>query len=210
MCLDLKSNFFAWHVHFSPLQKDVSYLQQWLEAFVASFERLIDVQSLEPRRWVVTVILLINYKARSFPNISQSKMAFCRDTILPWDTIFVKYVMCKHNPCYNALCLFATASPAPPTLLFQISHTFSQAGGGQLRGALAPQGGPGAPQHPARAQCAAPLSFCRAQRQHPTPPAPHQVLHYCLQVRDPTCCVCASSSRLSTSYRVPKLTQQLS
>uniref|UniRef100_M4AIB3 Neurobeachin-like protein 2 n=1 Tax=Xiphophorus maculatus TaxID=8083 RepID=M4AIB3_XIPMA len=26
------------------------YLQQWLEAFVASFERLIDVQSLEPRR----------------------------------------------------------------------------------------------------------------------------------------------------------------
>uniref|UniRef100_A0A7N6BQ58 Neurobeachin-like protein 2 n=1 Tax=Anabas testudineus TaxID=64144 RepID=A0A7N6BQ58_ANATE len=31
-------------------QKDVSYLQQWLEAFVASFERLIDVQSLEPRR----------------------------------------------------------------------------------------------------------------------------------------------------------------
>lgn len=31
-------------------QKDVSYLQQWLEAFVSSFERLIDVQSLEPRR----------------------------------------------------------------------------------------------------------------------------------------------------------------
>uniref|UniRef100_A0A8C9XVM0 Neurobeachin-like protein 2 n=1 Tax=Sander lucioperca TaxID=283035 RepID=A0A8C9XVM0_SANLU len=29
---------------------DVGYLQQWLEAFVASFERLIDVQSLEPRR----------------------------------------------------------------------------------------------------------------------------------------------------------------
>uniref|UniRef100_A0A4W6DRB4 Neurobeachin-like protein 2 n=1 Tax=Lates calcarifer TaxID=8187 RepID=A0A4W6DRB4_LATCA len=31
-------------------KKDVGYLQQWLEAFVASFERLIDVQSLEPRR----------------------------------------------------------------------------------------------------------------------------------------------------------------
>uniref|UniRef100_A0A3Q1D217 Neurobeachin-like protein 2 n=1 Tax=Amphiprion ocellaris TaxID=80972 RepID=A0A3Q1D217_AMPOC len=31
-------------------EKDVSYLQQWLEVFVASFERLIDVQSLEPRR----------------------------------------------------------------------------------------------------------------------------------------------------------------
>lgn len=34
----------------SSLQKDVSYLQQWLEAFVASFERLIDVHSLEPRK----------------------------------------------------------------------------------------------------------------------------------------------------------------
>uniref|UniRef100_A0A665U7R1 Neurobeachin-like protein 2 n=1 Tax=Echeneis naucrates TaxID=173247 RepID=A0A665U7R1_ECHNA len=39
-----KNSFFP-----SFLQKDVSYLQQWLEAFVTSFERLIDVQSLEPR-----------------------------------------------------------------------------------------------------------------------------------------------------------------
>ncbi|KAM9783238.1 neurobeachin-like protein 2 [Neosynchiropus ocellatus] len=31
-------------------QKDAAYLQQWLEAFVSSFERLIDVQTLEPRR----------------------------------------------------------------------------------------------------------------------------------------------------------------
>ncbi|XP_076009798.1 neurobeachin-like protein 2 isoform X2 [Genypterus blacodes] len=31
-------------------KKDQAYLQQWLEAFVASFERLIDVHSLEPRR----------------------------------------------------------------------------------------------------------------------------------------------------------------
>ncbi|XP_078109197.1 neurobeachin-like protein 2 isoform X2 [Sander vitreus] len=31
-------------------KKNVGYLQQWLEAFVASFERLIDVQSLEPQR----------------------------------------------------------------------------------------------------------------------------------------------------------------
>ncbi|CAB1427709.1 unnamed protein product [Pleuronectes platessa] len=31
-------------------KKDVGHLQQWLEAFVASFERLIDVHSLEPRR----------------------------------------------------------------------------------------------------------------------------------------------------------------
>ncbi|CAL1611255.1 unnamed protein product [Knipowitschia caucasica] len=30
--------------------KDVTYLHQWLEVFVASFERLIDVASLEPRR----------------------------------------------------------------------------------------------------------------------------------------------------------------
>uniref|UniRef100_A0A3Q1F1J1 Neurobeachin-like protein 2 n=1 Tax=Acanthochromis polyacanthus TaxID=80966 RepID=A0A3Q1F1J1_9TELE len=41
---------FASHVFSLLLQKDVSYLQQWLEVFVASFERLIDVQSLEPRR----------------------------------------------------------------------------------------------------------------------------------------------------------------
>uniref|UniRef100_A0A3P8SL52 Neurobeachin-like protein 2 n=1 Tax=Amphiprion percula TaxID=161767 RepID=A0A3P8SL52_AMPPE len=40
----------ASHVFSLLLQKDVSYLQQWLEVFVASFERLIDVQSLEPRR----------------------------------------------------------------------------------------------------------------------------------------------------------------
>ncbi len=31
-------------------QKDVVYLQQWLEDFVASFEKVIDVQSTEPRR----------------------------------------------------------------------------------------------------------------------------------------------------------------
>ncbi|XP_048861735.1 neurobeachin-like protein 2 isoform X2 [Brienomyrus brachyistius] len=30
--------------------KDVRYLQQWLEAFVASFEKLIDIHTLEPRR----------------------------------------------------------------------------------------------------------------------------------------------------------------
>uniref|UniRef100_A0A673NCP6 Neurobeachin-like protein 2 n=1 Tax=Sinocyclocheilus rhinocerous TaxID=307959 RepID=A0A673NCP6_9TELE len=42
-------------------QKDVVYLQQWLEAFVASFEKAIDVQSTEPRRleeWSVDVPLL--------------------------------------------------------------------------------------------------------------------------------------------------------
>ncbi|XP_037640849.1 neurobeachin-like protein 2 isoform X2 [Sebastes umbrosus] len=36
-----------WMLYYT--KKDVSYLQQWLEAFVASFETLIDVQSLEPR-----------------------------------------------------------------------------------------------------------------------------------------------------------------
>ncbi|NXX85868.1 NBEL2 protein, partial [Urocolius indicus] len=34
----------------SPLQKDLSYLQQWLEAFVMNFEKIIAVPSLEPRR----------------------------------------------------------------------------------------------------------------------------------------------------------------
>ncbi|XP_029927816.1 neurobeachin-like protein 2 isoform X2 [Myripristis murdjan] len=37
-----------WMLYYS--KKDVGYLQQWLEAFVVSFEKLIDVQSLEPRR----------------------------------------------------------------------------------------------------------------------------------------------------------------
>ncbi|XP_034030839.1 neurobeachin-like protein 2 isoform X2 [Thalassophryne amazonica] len=37
-----------WMIYYT--KKDVGYLQQWLEAFVASFERLIDVQSLQPRR----------------------------------------------------------------------------------------------------------------------------------------------------------------
>jgi len=34
----------------SPLQKDLAYLQQWLEAFVMNFERIIALPSLEPRR----------------------------------------------------------------------------------------------------------------------------------------------------------------
>ncbi|XP_073782068.1 neurobeachin-like protein 2 isoform X4 [Danio rerio] len=41
--------------------KDVVYLQQWLEAFVASFEKVIDVHSIEPRRleeWSADVPLL--------------------------------------------------------------------------------------------------------------------------------------------------------
>ncbi|XP_069067022.1 neurobeachin-like protein 2 isoform X2 [Pleurodeles waltl] len=33
-----------------PCQKDLHYLQQWLEVFVASFEKVIAVHSLEPRR----------------------------------------------------------------------------------------------------------------------------------------------------------------
>ncbi|KAL2102018.1 hypothetical protein ACEWY4_003779 [Coilia grayii] len=37
-----------WMLYYT--KKDVAYLQQWLEAFVASFERIIDVRSLEPRR----------------------------------------------------------------------------------------------------------------------------------------------------------------
>ncbi|XP_019471754.1 LOW QUALITY PROTEIN: neurobeachin-like protein 2 [Meleagris gallopavo] len=34
----------------SPPQKDLAYLQQWLEAFVMNFEKVIAVPSLEPRR----------------------------------------------------------------------------------------------------------------------------------------------------------------
>lgn len=45
-----KGDFIASRALSFLLQKDVSYLQQWLEAFVTSFERLIDVQSLGPRR----------------------------------------------------------------------------------------------------------------------------------------------------------------
>ncbi|XP_007499793.2 neurobeachin-like protein 2 isoform X6 [Monodelphis domestica] len=33
-----------------PVEKDLSYLHQWLEAFVTSFEKVIAVHSLEPRR----------------------------------------------------------------------------------------------------------------------------------------------------------------
>ncbi|KAM3822734.1 neurobeachin-like protein 2 isoform 1-T1 [Vipera latastei] len=37
-----------WMLYFA--KKDLSYLQQWLEAFVANFEKIITVHSLEPRR----------------------------------------------------------------------------------------------------------------------------------------------------------------
>ncbi|XP_069051092.1 neurobeachin-like protein 2 [Lepisosteus oculatus] len=37
-----------WMLYFT--KKDVGYLQQWLETFVMSFEKIIDVQTLEPRR----------------------------------------------------------------------------------------------------------------------------------------------------------------
>ncbi|XP_061443028.1 LOW QUALITY PROTEIN: neurobeachin-like protein 2 [Rhineura floridana] len=37
-----------WMLYFA--KKDLAYLQQWLEAFVASFEKIIAVHSMEPRR----------------------------------------------------------------------------------------------------------------------------------------------------------------
>ncbi|XP_041104104.1 neurobeachin-like protein 2 isoform X1 [Polyodon spathula] len=37
-----------WMLYFN--KKDLVYLQQWLEAFVTSFEKIIDVNSLDPRR----------------------------------------------------------------------------------------------------------------------------------------------------------------
>ncbi|XP_056618979.1 LOW QUALITY PROTEIN: neurobeachin-like protein 2 [Triplophysa dalaica] len=48
-----------WMLYYT--KKDVGYLQQWLETFVASFEKVIDVQSTEPRRleeWSADVPLL--------------------------------------------------------------------------------------------------------------------------------------------------------
>ncbi|XP_039530585.1 neurobeachin-like protein 2 isoform X1 [Pimephales promelas] len=48
-----------WMLYYT--KKDVVYLQQWLEVFVASFEKIIDVQSTEPRRleeWSADVPLL--------------------------------------------------------------------------------------------------------------------------------------------------------
>lgn len=47
------------HYHCTPsvpnpvplnLQKDLGYLQQWLKAFVGTFEKSISLSSLEPRR----------------------------------------------------------------------------------------------------------------------------------------------------------------
>lgn len=84
------------------------------------------------------------------------------------------------TPFASCYCL---TSPFFPYLFTSSSSPILQAGGVQLRGALAPQGGPGVPQHPAMAQRTAPLRRRRARQQQPTPAASHQVLHYCLQVR---------------------------
>lgn len=96
-----KPELTLWPHMFFLSQKDVSYLQQWLEAFVASFERLIDVQSLEPRRWVA----LVSQKATRLPlfSVPQSKMNF--------EPFWHVYVMSKRSPYCNALRLSATASP---------------------------------------------------------------------------------------------------
>ncbi|XP_031760024.1 neurobeachin-like protein 2 isoform X1 [Xenopus tropicalis] len=39
-----------WEIALHPNKKDLNYLQQWLEAFVTNFEKIILVQTLEPRR----------------------------------------------------------------------------------------------------------------------------------------------------------------
>ncbi|XP_018427338.1 PREDICTED: LOW QUALITY PROTEIN: neurobeachin-like protein 2 [Nanorana parkeri] len=39
-----------WSALQRPNQKDLNYLQQWLEAFVTNFEKIISVHTLEPRR----------------------------------------------------------------------------------------------------------------------------------------------------------------
>lgn len=55
IAIKVKMMMFWWFASIIPSsvqQKDPTYLQQFLEAFVVSFEKIIDVQSLEPRRWV--------------------------------------------------------------------------------------------------------------------------------------------------------------
>lgn len=87
--------------------------------------------------------------------------------------------MCNHWSLGGGGCVLhrlrLSVRDLPPSPVFQV-------GGGRLRGAPAPQGGAGVPQHPAMAQRAPPLQLHRAQRQHPPTAAPHQVLYYHLQV----------------------------
>ncbi|XP_036792052.1 neurobeachin-like protein 2 isoform X3 [Oncorhynchus mykiss] len=61
-----------WPTNDSQL-KDEGCLQQWLEAFVASFEKLVDVQSLEPRR-------LENYIAE-VPLVPRDILVFLSDQL---------------------------------------------------------------------------------------------------------------------------------
>lgn len=64
-----------------PLQKDVGYLQQWLEAFVASFERLIDVHSLEPRRWADIYQMIDNLDIKTSHFLKQCQLRLSLQTL---------------------------------------------------------------------------------------------------------------------------------
>ncbi|MGH0154855.1 UNVERIFIED_CONTAM: hypothetical protein FKN15_053204 [Acipenser sinensis] len=51
--LSVQALFVDWTMELpslTQLEKDLVYLQQWLEVFVTSFEKIIDVNSLDPRR----------------------------------------------------------------------------------------------------------------------------------------------------------------
>lgn len=111
-----------------------------------------------------------NCVARSSPKLDE-----LRPSVEP----FCSYHFDMFMLCVNAALI---RTPFASFLLPPLPSPILQAGRVQLWGALAPQGGPGVPQHSAMAQCTAPLRR-RAQQQHPTSAAPHQVLHYCLQVR---------------------------
>lgn len=83
------------------------------------------------------------------------------------------------EPCIRvtALCHSMCVLISPPP---------SQTGGVQLRGAPAPQRGPGLPRHQAMGEHGSAVRRRRAerrQRQHTTPPAARQILHHCVQVR---------------------------
>lgn len=114
-----KGDFIASRALSFLLQKDVSYLQQWLEAFVTSFERLIDVQSLGPRRWVGTLVYVAHtLHGQQHPLVSIPPK---QDDLWPSVEIWFwhVYVLCKRSLDYNALCLFAAAFPplrCPPHL----------------------------------------------------------------------------------------------
>nr|XP_023999939.1 neurobeachin-like protein 2 [Salvelinus alpinus] len=93
-----------WPTNDSQL-KDEGCLQQWLEAFVSSFEKLVDVQSLEHRR-------LENYIAE-VPLVPRDVLVFFSDQ-LSHSAIHLSGGDSTTAPCTS---LGATVTTAPCTSL---------------------------------------------------------------------------------------------